>query len=206
VTLRTLLVLLPNALAGVALALTAAAQPVQQEVVGGTLSGEVVSTDTRAGSLTVRSASGQTAVFDVDADTTIASGDEEIALSGLSVGDRVAVDSDRKGGQPHATYVVIVENVGKASAPPEATAGGAKVEVGHNRLSPATVQVGAGQTVTFHNVDAMPGGHTVVADDGSFSSPPLAKDQSWSHSFDVPGVYGVHIEEHPGTKASIVVE
>jgi plastocyanin len=51
----------------------------------------------------------------------------------------------------------------------------------------------------------MPGGHTVVADDGSFSSPPLAKDQTWSHTFEKAGSFGVHIKEHPGAKAKIEV-
>jgi hypothetical protein len=52
----------------------------------------------------------------------------------------------------------------------------------------------------------MPGGHTVVADDGSFSSPPLAKDQSWSRTFEKPGSVGVHIKEHPAAKARIEVK
>jgi plastocyanin len=52
----------------------------------------------------------------------------------------------------------------------------------------------------------MPGGHTVAADDGSFASPPLAKDQSWSHAFEKPGSFGVHIKEHPGAKATIEVK
>lgn len=85
-------------------------------------------------------------------------------------------------------------------------AGEAKVEVGHNRLTPAEVSITAGDAITFHNVDQMPGGHTVVADDGSFSSPPLAKDQSWSHTFEKPGSVGVHIKEHPGAKAKIEVK
>jgi plastocyanin len=88
----------------------------------------------------------------------------------------------------------------------EATAAGATIEVRHNKLSPAVTEIRAGQSVTFHNIDKMPKGHTVVDADGSFSSPPLDKDQSWSHSFDVPGTYTVKIKEHPKATATIVVE
>jgi plastocyanin len=92
------------------------------------------------------------------------------------------------------------------AAPLRADAAGASIEVGHNRLSPAQVSIAPGDAVSFHNVDQMPGGHTVVADDGSFSSPPLAKDQTWSHTFEKGGSFGVHIKEHPGAKATIEVK
>ena len=68
-------------------------------------------------------------------------------------------------------------------------AGEVMVHVGHNKLDPSELKVAAGTTVVFHNLDAMPGGHTIVADDGSFESPPLAKDESWSHSFQEIGIH-----------------
>lgn len=80
------------------------------------------------------------------------------------------------------------------------------VEVGHNRLEPAAVMIKSGDTVTFVNKDQMPGGHTIVADDGTFSSPPLAKDESWSHTFDEPGDYGYSIQQHPSAKGTVTVE
>ncbi len=60
--------------------------------------------------------------------------------------------------------------------------------------------------VVFHNLDRMPGGHTVVADDGSFGGPGLAKDEKGSHTFSKPGVYSYSIKEHPSAKGRIVVE
>lgn len=87
-----------------------------------------------------------------------------------------------------------------------AVAGEVTVEVGHNRLSPAETTVQVGDTVSFHNVDAMPGGHTLVADDGSFESPSLEKDQRWSHVFDKAGTYTYRIKEHPDAKGKIQVE
>jgi len=80
------------------------------------------------------------------------------------------------------------------------------VTVGHNRIDPAQVKIEAGDTVVFHNVDEMPGGHTVVAKDGSFASPPLAKDQKWSHTFEKAGSYPIGIKQHPDATGEIVVE
>jgi plastocyanin len=52
----------------------------------------------------------------------------------------------------------------------------------------------------------MPGGHTIMADDCSFKSPDLAKDESWSHTFTKPGTYAYHIKQHPEAKGKIVVK
>ena len=80
------------------------------------------------------------------------------------------------------------------------------VKVGHNGLTPATVTIGKGDTVVFQNTQEMPGGHTIVVDDGSFSSPALAKDKTWSHTFEKPGTYKVHLKEHPDAGGEIVVK
>ena len=81
-----------------------------------------------------------------------------------------------------------------------------KVTVGHNKLDPYQVKIAVGDTVVFHNVDEMPGGHTVAAKDGSFESPPLAKDQKWSHAFEKAGSYPILIKQHPDAVGEIVVE
>ncbi len=92
-------------------------------------------------------------------------------------------------------------------APASALAGkDMMVHVGHNKIDPADISIGAGDTVTFHNLDQMPGGHTIVADDGSFESPPLGKDEKWTPEFSEPGTHGIHIKQHPTAKATIVVE
>jgi plastocyanin len=80
------------------------------------------------------------------------------------------------------------------------------VKVGHNRLEPAKVSIAAGGVVRFHNEDEMPGGHTVVADDGSFQSPALGKGEDWSHKFDKPGTYSYSIKQHPSAKGSVTVK
>jgi plastocyanin len=80
------------------------------------------------------------------------------------------------------------------------------VKVGHNRLDPAELSVEAGATVVFHNEDQMPGGHTITAEDGSFESPALGKDEKWSHTFEKPGTYPYLIKQHPSAKGTITVE
>lgn len=89
--------------------------------------------------------------------------------------------------------------------PVAAFASDVTVRVGHNLLEPAKVSISVGDTVTFYNQARMPGGHTIVADDGSFESPALDKDASWSRTFTKPGSYSYHIKQHPGTKGEIVV-
>ncbi len=91
-------------------------------------------------------------------------------------------------------------------ASPTVYAGEVMVHVGHNKLDPSDLKVAAGTTVVFHNLDEMPGGHSIVADDGSFQSPALAKNKSWSHTFTEPGVYLYSIKEHPSAKGKVVVE
>jgi plastocyanin len=91
-----------------------------------------------------------------------------------------------------------------AAAP--ALAETAVVKVGHNRLDPAELTVPTGSAVTFRNEDQMPGGHTIVAEDGSFESPGLAKGEEWSHTFEEPGTYTYIIKEHPSAKGKIVVK
>jgi plastocyanin len=87
-----------------------------------------------------------------------------------------------------------------------ALAEGVTVRVGHNRLTPAEVTVEAGTSVTFLNEDEMPGGHSVVADDGSFESPALGKGERWSHTFEKAGTIGYAIKQHPGAKGKVIVE
>ena len=89
---------------------------------------------------------------------------------------------------------------------PAAAADEASVHVGHSKLEPTELKIVAGTTVIFRNQDEMPGGHTIVADDESFESPGLAKDESWSHTFSDPGAYGYSIKEHPSAKGRIMVE
>lgn len=79
------------------------------------------------------------------------------------------------------------------------------VEIGHHDLSPAEISIRVGESVTFVNRVEMPGGHSVVANDGSFTSPQLDKDQSFSQRFETAGTFAYHVGEHPDNKGVIHV-
>ena len=66
-----------------------------------------------------------------------------------------------------------------------ASASTQSVQVTKNGFTPQTPTVSAGDTVTWHNADTAD--HQVVADDGSFASPVLHADQSYSHTLTGPG-------------------
>lgn len=87
-----------------------------------------------------------------------------------------------------------------------AGAGDVTVDVGHGSLEPAEVTIGAGDTVTWVNRKAMPGGHSVAAEDGSFESPALDVGESWTHTFHEPGRYRYRIQEHPEAQGTVIVE
>ena len=81
-----------------------------------------------------------------------------------------------------------------------ARAHGPTIAIGQDRVEPAAITIGPGTTIHFRNDDEMPGGRTVVADDESFRSPALAKDQGWHYIFAKPGVYPFHsaVLSNPG--------
>lgn len=87
-----------------------------------------------------------------------------------------------------------------------AAAADAVVKVSHSQCDPAEITVAPGTTVEFVNTVEMPGGHTIVADDGSFKSPPLKKDESFTRKFDKAGKTMIHIEQHPKTTGEIDVQ
>jgi len=80
------------------------------------------------------------------------------------------------------------------------------VAIGHGSFDPAQVKIKKGESVIFHNVQEMPGGHTVVADDGSWKSPALALDGKFTKRFEQSGIVKIHLEQHPDVAGEIVVE
>lgn len=100
--------------------------------------------------------------------------------------------------------LALVAALSFAAAP--ALAGDVTVKLGHNRIDPAEVTIGVGDTVTWVNEQEMPGGHAVVADDGSFESPGLDVGESYSHTFNKPGRVEYGLKQHPKARGTIVVE
>jgi plastocyanin len=74
------------------------------------------------------------------------------------------------------------------------------VQVTKNGFTPQSATINVGDTVTWHNADTAD--HQVVADDGSFASPVLHADQSYSHTFASAGTVKYHdsfARTHAGT-------
>ena len=70
-------------------------------------------------------------------------------------------------------------------------------------FEPANAAVQPGDTIMFINEGKHP--HTVTADDGSFDSGTLQPGQSFSHTFQNPGVVTYHCSIHPFMTGSVVV-
>jgi plastocyanin len=71
-------------------------------------------------------------------------------------------------------------------------------------FSPEVLKVKAGTEVVWKNDDASI--HTVIADDGSFSSPALEQGGVFKRVFAKPGTYSYTCEMHPFMAARIEVE
>ena len=71
-------------------------------------------------------------------------------------------------------------------------------------FAPVTLTIKAGSTVTWKNTDDEP--HTVVSDTGLFRSSALDTNESFSFSFEKPGIYHYACSIHPRMVGTIVVE
>ena len=68
---------------------------------------------------------------------------------------------------------------------------------------PADTPVAKGDSVTWTNRMTMK--HTVTGDNGEFDSGQLAKDQSFTHTFDADGMVAYHCEIHPFMTGAVTV-
>ncbi len=73
---------------------------------------------------------------------------------------------------------------------------------GHS-FSPANLTISAGDTVTFINKDGAP--HTATADNGSFDTGRLGRNDSASLTFNSSGTTSYFCAIHPSMKGSITV-
>ncbi|MEZ0358819.1 cupredoxin family copper-binding protein [Mycobacterium sp. SA01] len=86
------------------------------------------------------------------------------------------------------------------SAPPIA---GTAVNITNFAFTPATLTVKVGDTVTWTNKDEEP--HTVVANDGSFHSPGLDANATYSFTFTKAGSVDYICSIHPFMHGTVVV-
>jgi plastocyanin len=68
------------------------------------------------------------------------------------------------------------------------------MEISQFAFKPEVLSITAGSTVTFVNRDAIM--HNAVARDGSFRTPLLGKNESYTVKFDKPGEYAIYCEPH----------
>lgn len=114
------------------------------------------------------------------------------------VKDEQATGAAQQGGDG-STVTDVTED-----AAMEKVSGESAVEIKGFAFSPASITVKAGTQVTFTNRDSV--GHTATADDASFDTGILAKDESGTVTFDTPGTFTYHCTPHPNMKGTVVVE
>ncbi|HTO71378.1 MAG TPA: cupredoxin family copper-binding protein [Myxococcota bacterium] len=84
-----------------------------------------------------------------------------------------------------------------------ALAAAAAVKIENFQFTPGSLDVKAGDTVTWTNADEEL--HALQADDGSFRSGGLNGDATFAHTFDKPGTYAYRCTLHPQMTGKIVV-
>jgi len=77
------------------------------------------------------------------------------------------------------------------------------VSIGGGGFSPANVSINVGDTVRWSNDDDRD--HSIVADNGAFSSPNLKTGRIYDVKFAAAGTYTYHCRLHPREKGKIVV-
>jgi plastocyanin len=90
-----------------------------------------------------------------------------------------------------------------ATAGPAAPVAGNAVNIDNFAFAPVTLTVPVGSTVTWTNKDEEP--HTVVANDGSFHSPGMGSQATFSYTFAKPGKFDYVCSIHPYMHATVVV-
>ena len=71
-------------------------------------------------------------------------------------------------------------------------------------FAPTTIEIVAGDEVTWSNVDAAP--HTVTSTQGLFGSETLDPGDSFAFTFEEPGTYPYRCEIHPDMQGQVRVE
>jgi plastocyanin len=78
------------------------------------------------------------------------------------------------------------------------------VQITSTGFTPSSLTVNHGDKVTWHNADKVD--HQVVADDGSFASPILHANESWSTALNTAGTFRYHDALHPRLTGKITVK
>ncbi len=98
----------------------------------------------------------------------------------------------------------VVPSAAAPSASALPAAAGSAVTVANFSFQPATITVPVGTTVTWTNTDSA--GHTVAADDGSFTSGTLGTGAMFSQTFSTAGTFAYHCSIHASMTGTVVVQ
>lgn len=86
---------------------------------------------------------------------------------------------------------------------PAAPVAGDAVAIDNFAFVPPTLTIAAGSTVTWTNRDEEP--HTVAASDGSFRSPGMGSQATYTHTFSTAGTFDYICSIHPFMHGTVVV-
>jgi len=103
-------------------------------------------------------------------------------------------------GAPAPAPVASASPSASASAAPQ---GANAVDITNFAFAPATLTVPVGSTVTWTNHDEEP--HTIAAGDGSFHSPGMGTNATYSFTFANPGTFDYICSIHPFMHGTVVV-
>ena len=81
-----------------------------------------------------------------------------------------------------------------------------QVTIDNFTFKPAVLTISPGQTVKWTNKDDVPHTATASVKPREFDSGTLDTDQSWSHTFNMPGTYDYFCAVHPHMTGKIIVK
>jgi plastocyanin len=89
-------------------------------------------------------------------------------------------------------------------APPAAAPGTNEVWMQNTAFVPSVKTITVGTTITWTNKDNAD--HDVTSNNGSFFSPTMGKNATYSHKFDAVGTYDYNCTFHSGMTGKIIVQ
>src|SRR4029077_19341295 len=101
-------------------------------------------------------------------------------------------------------FLLVTSAHGRPAARPLASPPDIQVKVDNFSFMPPDLKAPVGTKVTWINRDDVP--HTVVSNDGKFSSPALDTDEQFSFTFNEAGTYEYYCSVHPKMTAKVIVQ
>jgi plastocyanin len=120
----------------------------------------------------------------------------------INFGSQASTTPGMTGGGSATASAAAPSATGSPTEPP-APVGPNAVSINNFAFAPATLTVPVGTTVTWTNHDEEP--HTVVANDGSFHSPSLGTNATFSYTFSTAGTFAYICSIHPFMHGTVVV-